>query len=310
MKNRNKKRTTRPLRLTVQLLWAVLTNSYITGFTQGGIYQGSLKNLCVPGLNCSSCPGAVASCPIGAIQSVIGGRRYKLALYAGGMVLMFGALMGRLICGWLCPFGLVQEIMHLLPPKKKIKTFRGDRQLRWVKFAVLGLLVIVLTIIRNEPQFCKWLCPAGTLGAGIPLVSLNEQLQGLAGGLFIHKVAILAALLILSVFIYRPFCRYLCPLGAIYSLLNPLSLYRYTVDEQACTHCGACSRACPMACHPETKPNDMECIRCGKCADVCPTSAIKTGFVLKPTAVRNDSDSCTSCASCGACKAKEQCDEG
>ncbi len=274
----------RPWRLTVQLLWAVITNSYLTGFTQGKIYQGSLKNLCVPGLNCSSCPGAVASCPLGAIQSVLTGRKYKLALYAGGFVLMFGALLGRLCCGWLCPFGLVQELMHLLPPKRKIKTFRGDRQLRWLKFAVLGLLVVGLTLITYEPSFCKWLCPAGTLGAGIPLVASNEQLQLQAGGLFIHKVVILLALLVLSVFIYRPFCRYLCPLGAIYALLNPLSLYRYSVEEHSCVDCGACSKACPMACDPQHRPNSLECIRCGKCADICPTGAIKTGFILRPQA--------------------------
>ncbi len=305
MKKKNSKKNIRPLRLTVQLLWAIITNSYVTGFTQGAIYQGSLKNICVPGLNCSSCPGAVASCPIGAIQSVIGGRKYKLALYAGGLVLMFGALLGRFICGWLCPFGLVQELMHLLPPKKKIQTFRGDRQLRWLKFSVLGLLVVLLTVIRHEPMFCKWLCPAGTLEAGIPLVSLNEQLAAQAGGLFIHKVVILIALLVLSVFIYRPFCRYLCPLGAIYSLLNPLSLYRYTVDDSACVHCGACSKACPMACNPETKPNDIECIRCGKCADVCPTGAIKTGFVLRPDSTAAKSGCGGNCASCASCTGDE-----
>jgi len=198
-------------------------------------------------------------------------------------VLMFGALVGRLVCGWLCPFGLVQEIMHLLPPKKKLKTFRGDRQLRWLKFAVLFVLVVLLTLISHEPMFCKWLCPAGTLEAGIPLVALNEQLQSLVGGLYIHKVVILVLLLVLSVFIYRPFCRYLCPLGAIYSLLNPLSLYRYSINKHSCVNCGACTRACPMACSPVENPNSMECIRCGKCVDVCPTDSIKTGFVLRPS---------------------------
>ena len=276
-----KSNTRRPKRLTVQLLWALITNCYATGFMQGSIYQGSMKKLCLPGLNCSSCPGAIGSCPIGAIQAVVGDRKYNLALYAGGFVMLVGALLGRLVCGWLCPFGLVQELLHMLPPKRKIKTFRGDKQLRWVKYAVLVIMVFVVTAIKHEPQFCKWLCPAGTLEAGVPLVALNEQLRGLVGGLYAHKIAILAVLLVLSVFIYRPFCRYLCPLGAIYALLNPLSLYRYRVDKHSCIHCGACANKCPMACNPEKRPNDPECVRCGKCIEVCPTNAIKSEFAFK-----------------------------
>ncbi len=99
----------------MQALWALLTNSYLIGFAQGKIYRGKLKNLCVPGLNCYSCPGALGSCPIGAMQAVIGSWNFKFAFYVAGFLVFFGALMGRFACGWLCPFGLIQELLHNVP---------------------------------------------------------------------------------------------------------------------------------------------------------------------------------------------------
>ena len=78
-----KKRTNEWGRHRVQILWAFLTNSYLVGFAKGKIYQGKLKNLCVPGLNCYSCPGALGACPIGAMQAVVGSWNFKLAFLCG-----------------------------------------------------------------------------------------------------------------------------------------------------------------------------------------------------------------------------------
>ena len=133
----------------------------------------------------------------------------------------------------------------------------------------------VLDIVgQGQPWFCKYICPSGTLFAGIPLVASNPALQSALGWLFNWKVAILVILLLLSVAVYRPFCRYLCPLGAIYGLFNPVALYRFRIDAQKCTQCGACQKACPMDIPVHTTPNSMECIRCGKCKAVCPHGAI------------------------------------
>lgn len=239
-----------------QALWAAATNSYITGFATGKIYQGNLKVLCVPGLNCYSCPGAVASCPIGALQAILSDRSFHFSLYIFGFLTVVGALCGRFICGWLCPFGLFQDLLHKIPFFKKIKTFRGDKALRLLKYAILVVFVILLPLFavditgQGSPWFCKWICPAGTLEGGIPLMLTNEPLRAMAGFLYTWKLAILGVLAVLSLMIYRPFCKYLCPLGAVYALFNPISLCR--VKPTA-----ACA-SCPMG----AKPNGRECIRC------------------------------------------------
>lgn len=270
-------------RHTVQALWALLTNSYLVGFAQGKIYQGKLKNLCVPGLNCYSCPGAVGACPIGALQAVIGSWNFKFAFYVTGFLVFVGALMGRFVCGWLCPFGLVQELLHKIPFMKKIHTFRGDRLLRRLKYVILLVFVILLPLFlvdilgQGAPWFCKLICPAGTLEGGIPLVLLNEGMRGAIGWLYAWKNVLLVATILLSIVIYRPFCKYICPLGAIYAAFNSISVFRYRVDEEKCTHCGACARACPMQVDPVANANDSECIRCGKCRQFCPAGAICSG---------------------------------
>ena len=274
------KKGSQRVRHGVQALWAFLSNSYLAGFAQGRIYQGKLKNLCVPGLNCYSCPGALGACPIGAMQAVIGSWNFKFAFYVSGFLIFIGALMGRLVCGWLCPFGLIQELLHHIPLGKKVTSFPGDKLLRKLKYAVLLLFVILLPMFlvdilgQGTPWFCKLLCPAGMLEGGIPLALLDAGIRGAIGWLYAWKGVLLTATILLSILIYRPFCKYLCPLGAIYALFNPISLYRYRVDPESCTHCGVCAHACPMQVNPAETPNSPECIRCGKCVQQCPTNAI------------------------------------
>lgn len=240
----------------VQALWAAATNSYLTGFATGAIYRGDLKNVCVPGLNCYSCPGALGACPIGALQAVLSDRKFQFSCYILGYLTLVGALCGRFICGWLCPFGLFQDLLHKIPFRKKIQTFRGDKPLRLLKYAVLLVLVILLPMLvtdiigRGDPWFCKWLCPAGTLEAGIPLALLDAGVRAAVGWLYAWKLTILTGVALLSILIYRPFCKYLCPLGAVYALCNSVSLYRVKP--------GAACAACKMGC----RPNDRECIRC------------------------------------------------
>ncbi|MBC8570326.1 4Fe-4S binding protein [Oscillospiraceae bacterium NSJ-54] len=251
---------------------------------KGKIYKGPIKNLCVPGLNCYSCPGALGACPIGALQAVIGSRNYKFAFYVVGFLMAVGAVCGRFVCGWLCPFGWIQELLHKIPFPKKIRSFRGDRALRWLKYVILAVFVILLPLFvvdflgQGKPYFCKLICPAGTLEGGIPMVALNEGLRSAIGWLYAWKVAILAAVVFLSILLYRPFCKYLCPLGAIYGVMNPISFYRLRVDEEKCIRCGKCARVCPMQVDPVRTPNALECIRCDICRDACPTGAISTGF--------------------------------
>ena len=283
MDRRNKDRQTGAAgkrRRMIQVLWAFLTNSYLVGFVQGKIYRGKLKNLCVPGLNCYSCPGAVGSCPIGAMQAVIGSWNFKFAFYAAGFLMFIGALMGRFVCGWLCPFGLIQDLLYKIPFLRKINAFKGDKLLRKLKYVILLVFVILLPMFlvdvlgQGLPYFCKFICPAGTLEGGILLVLFNESMRGALGWLYAWKSVLLAVTILLSVVIYRPFCKYICPLGAVYSVFNTIAVFRYRIDKEKCTGCGACARVCKMQVDPAKNVNHAECIRCGACKDACPVKVI------------------------------------
>lgn len=280
MKTAGKKRPS--LRMWVQVIFTALTNGYLIGYFEGRIYQGASKKLCVPGLNCYSCPGAIGSCPIGSLQAVLGSRDYKFSFYVIGFLMVTGSLMGRVVCGWLCPFGLVQDFVYKIPFIRKIKKVPFDKQLRYLKYVILVVFVIGLPLLLHDfsgtgsPWFCKTICPSGTLLAGIPLVASNPDLQAAVGFLFGWKMGILILILVLSILIYRPFCKYICPLGAIYGLFNKYSLYRFEIDESKCIHCGLCHEKCDMGIKVYENPNSPECIRCGECRKVCPTGAIKT----------------------------------
>lgn len=275
------------VRHVFQSFWLLLTNSFFEGFKTGKIYGGKWKQLCVPGMNCYSCPGAKGSCPIGALQAVIGSPKFKFSYYVVGFLFFVGALIGRGVCGYLCPFGLVQDLLHKIPFVKKIETFKGDKALRKAKYLILLVFVILLPLFlvdiigQGAPYFCKLICPVGMMEGGIPLVLMNKSMRGAIGFLYAWKGLILILTIFLSIVIYRPFCKYICPLGAIYSLFNSVSLFRYTLDHQKCIHCGRCRAVCEMQCDPVKNCNDLECIRCGKCKNVCPVDAIACG-ITKP----------------------------
>ena len=265
----------------IQALWAFLSNSYLVGFAQGKIYRGKLKKLCVPGLNCYSCPGALGACPIGAMQAVIGSWNFKFAFYVAGFLMFIGALTGRFVCGWMCPFGLIQDLLHKIPFPKKIGAFRGDKLLRKLKYVILLVFVILLPMFlvdilgQGAPYFCKLICPAGTLEGGIPLVLLNKSMHSALGWLYVWKNAVLGVTVLLSIMIYRPFCKYICPLGAVYSVFNPICVFRYRVDKEKCVGCGACAKVCKMQLDPVRDVNHPECIHCGLCKKACAANAIR-----------------------------------
>ena len=267
-------------RLIIQAFAAALSNGYIKGFAHGEIFTGKSKYLCVPGMNCYSCPGALGSCPIGSLQATLSSREYKISLYVVGLLVIFGTILGRLVCSFLCPFGLIQDLLFKIPFVKKIRKLPGEKALRWLRFLFLAIFVILLPLFviditgLGEPWFCKWICPVGTLEGGVPLVLLNSAMRGAAGFLFRWKLLILIITLLSSIIIYRPFCRYICPLGAIYGVFNKVSFYRYKIDAAKCTKCGACQKICKLDIPVYEKPNSMDCIRCGDCKANCPQKAI------------------------------------
>ena len=278
------KRKKRPgkLRLLIQCAFAALSNGHLIGFRTGKIYTGPLKVLCAPGMNCYSCPGAFGACPIGSLQAVLNSKQYHITLYVFGLLTVLGTIFGRLICGFLCPFGLVQDLLHKIPFPKKIRKLPGEKYWRSLRFVLLGVFVILLPMLAHnllgigDPWFCKYICPVGTLEAGIPLVLLNPELQGAIGWHYAWKIAVLVLILMASVIIYRPFCRYLCPLGAIYGFFNRFAIYRYHIDTEKCVECGACQKVCKLDIPVWKKANSIDCIRCGECRHACPTGAIQT----------------------------------
>lgn len=274
-------------RCLVQGIWTALTNGYLYGFIKGRIYTGKTKALCVPGLNCYSCPGALGSCPIGSLQAVLSSRNYKFSFYIFGILMLFGSLFGRFICGWLCPFGFVQDLLYKLPGLKKKKNLPGHNRLIWLKYVMLIAFVILLpSMVVNiagmgKPWFCEYICPSGTLFGGIPLVLVNEGMREAAAFRFLWKVTVLAVILLTAVRYYRPFCKYLCPLGAFYGCFNPISAYRLKIDKHVCSSCGKCQKVCGMDIEVWKKPNSPECIRCGSCKSACPARAITSTTLHK-----------------------------
>lgn len=199
--------------------------------------------------------------------------------------MFIGALAGRFACGWLCPFGLLQDLLHKIPAPIKKNKWKGDRLLRKLKYIILLLFVILLPLCLTDvlgqgtPYFCKLICPAGTLEGGIPLVLLNQAMYRALGWLYVWKNVLLLATVLISIIIYRPFCKYLCPLGAVYSVFNPIAVFRYRVDKEKCTECGACSKVCEMCIDPVQETNHPECIHCGQCKKICPQHAIDCGVL-------------------------------
>lgn len=283
-------------RLFVQVLATALINGYAIGFAKGKIFTGPTKISCVPVLNCYSCPGALGSCPIGALQAVLGGAKHNFSFYVIGLIMLFGTVLGRLICGFLCPFGLVQDLLYKIPTKKIKVPAKADKPARYIKYVIAVVMVILLPIFATNkygiapPYFCKFLCPAGTLGGGIPLLITNESLRRTIGFLFGWKFMLLISILVLSIFISRFFCKYFCPLGAFYSLFNKFSFYQMHLEPTKCIDCKQCERACPMQVEVTKNINHPECIRCGKCKAVCPTHAIISGFTAKACLKKQESN--------------------
>lgn len=243
-------------------------------------FLGEWKSLCVPVLNCHSCPWAAFACPVGVIGHLISWSIFPfLAL---GTILLFGALFGRLLCGWVCPFGFLQDLLHKIP----IRKIRLPRQLSLGKYFVLGIMVILVPLlisVESNAFFCS-ICPAATIQAVIPWgVAQGRNLVDIVAGTWL-RFTVLALILILAVVSRRSFCRYLCPIGAFLALCNRFSVFSLKYSQDNCPRCKICLKDCPMGVEIEdferkgastvvTAPS--ECILCLNCTDSCPKSSLK-----------------------------------
>lgn len=263
-------------RRLIQVYAALLYNANVKGFATGKIYTGVTKNLCVPGLNCYSCPGAVGACPLGSLQNALASSKTSSLAYVFGIFILFGLLLGRTICGFLCPFGLIQELLHKIP-SPKLKKSRVTRVLSYFKYVILVAMAVMIPLAFSDklavPGFCKYICPDGILlGAiGLLLHPDNAEMFGMLGPLFTWKMCLLILFLVSSIFIFRPFCRFFCPLGGIYGFFCRVAMLGVKLDRDTCIHCGLCITTCKM---DTRRVGDHECIHCGQCIPVCPTKAI------------------------------------
>ena len=238
----------------------------------------------IPGcvFHCYSCPLSSFACPVGvaANYAAIFPAVFEVPYVLMGVLLLAGALVGSLICGWACPFGFVQDLLGKTT-RWKIALPAWTGSLRYVVLVGLVLALPMILGARGIPfedqaiSICR-LCPAGALEAGVPY-SMKSLLAGQGWLMSWFKTAILITFLVSAVVMYRPWCRIFCPLGGWLALFNRWSLFHLRFNSGACVECNLCRTRCPVGVKVDEKVNVTNCIRCLECT-TC--GAIKPRFAL------------------------------
>ncbi len=253
-------------RRTAQTLALLLSNAYVFSL---------LRFIPCGYLQCSNCSLSTFACPLilierGAIMAsmgMLGSINSKLAstaLASFAVLILFGALFGTMGCGWLCPFGFLQDLLTRIPVKKfKLPGWAGH-----LRLPIFIGMVILLPYYSRHMAFCD-ICPPGTINrlwqqaAGIPLFFKTPE-----GAWAIASSSILAIVLTAAVCIERPFCTMLCPIGGFLGLFNRISGVFVNIDQDGCVDCGRCKDACPQGINPVKTPDHSQCTRCLECARV------------------------------------------
>ncbi|MBN1858997.1 4Fe-4S binding protein [Candidatus Bipolaricaulota bacterium] len=236
-----------------------------------GVTGIGMTHIIFPGLHCYACPLAITVCPIGLIQNLI--VFGTVPYFWFGAVVAYGLFAGRGFCGWFCPFGTLNDLL----------SFRKVRILKSASLAKYAVLVgtIVAAWAMADTVFCK-ICPAASLEASIPYLFMGVATVNRP---FLVHMASLGVTLVGMVLVARFWCRYLCPMGALLSLFNRVSLLRLRLQEHKCTDCGTCATKCPMGLEPHFDHDNHNCIKCGLCATECPTGALR--LTLSPRRARD-----------------------
>ncbi|WP_022846633.1 MULTISPECIES: 4Fe-4S binding protein [unclassified Desulfurobacterium] len=266
-----------------QSITAIISNLAVWNFFSGKLYTGILKAIPFPSMNCYACPASVFSCPIGTLSHLM--VMAKFPFYTLGILGSVSLPFGRWICGWICPFGLLQDMLYKIPTPK----VRMPKKLELIKFAMLLFPVLILPYFLKKHLFCM-MCPVGTLEAGLYWVGFHPEIRRLAGMLFSFKVAVMILIVGGAIFTKRPFCRFFCPLGALFSLFNKVSPIRFTHDASLCTRCNHCQDVCPVDHKIYEDPNSTSCIRCLNCIRDCKALDIEYPSIFKIPQGRNHNE--------------------
>ena len=233
-----------------------------------------LHNICGPVFHCYSCPLATFACPIGILANF--SALHLFPFIAIGVLIIAGVFFGTLICGWACPFGFLQDLVAKIPtPKFNLPNWSG-----YFRYAVLIIAVLAVPFLFGENHWffiCR-VCPAGALEGAVP----NMASSAIAGKPVIWpsalKIIILVSVIAAMFFARRPWCRILCPLGAILSLFNRVSVFFLRFSPHKCNNCLYCHKSCDYGINPEMSPNDIRCIRCLECSSCVPQAITFTSI--------------------------------
>ena len=288
--------TKRIRRFTQVGIGVIFTNSYINAIWTKGLYEGPLRQICIPGLNCHSCPFSVLACPIGIMQSFL--CNHQIPFYLIGYIALIGILVGRAACGWICPFGWLQDMMF----KIKSRKFGIPKFLTHIKWVSLLLLTLLLPYFTAVHWFSK-LCPYGALIGAIPWAvwnPINPVFQepviapGSYGFWFVVKMVILVGFLLWFVLAKRPFCRVACPMGLIFSWFNKISLLKIEAPKAQYSSQETIAQTTPQVINWLTlEVPKAQCSGCKLCKSICPTDLDVPDEV--------ESSACIKCLDCLAC---------
>ncbi len=201
----------------------------------------------------------------------IAGKVWAFAFFA-----ILAVIGSKLICGWACPFGALQELIYYLPILRKFKKrklpFVVSNAVRATLFVVTLLLLFGIVGGRKGFVIYHFINPFNLFNFDIETVTVG---------------ATILVALVVSFGFYRPFCQFVCPFGFLSWLLERLSIFRVKIDHDRCTNCGACIVACPLDAAKDRvagKAFPADCFSCARCLNVCPVDAIRYGLVgKKPT---------------------------
>ena len=238
-----------------------------------------LKWLCPQIMWCHACPASVVACPIGAIGYYISFALFPI--FAVGLLLAIAALVGRLLCGWVCPFGFLQDLLHKIP----IRKFELPAWTSKIKYVILIVTVFGAAAFLGQKSvlyFCRT-CPVATFSAIVPKITQGTfEITSLVQ----FRLGLLAALIVLCVMVSRAFCRLICPVAALVAPFNEIAATAVRVDGETCVTCGVCRKVCPMGLEPTKLPGGedsdfttrSECINCIECVGKCPKDSLKLGL--------------------------------